>query len=72
MQEQRKNVLEDEAECMQTIKDKNLSVYTPTPDELATLKKNMSELYKEFPKIDVNLLNELKAEAARVAATKKQ
>ncbi|WP_294484916.1 TRAP transporter substrate-binding protein [uncultured Mailhella sp.] len=70
VQEQRKNILEDEAECMQAIKDKNLSVYTPTPEEMAALKKNTSEIYKEFPKIDVNLLNELKAEAARVAAAK--
>ena len=71
VQEQRKNVLEDEAESMQAIKEKNLSIYTPTEEEIAMLRKNTSELYKEFPKIDVNLLNELKAEAARVAAAKK-
>lgn len=71
VQEQRKNVLEDEAESMQAIKEKNLSIYTPTEEEIAMLRKNTSELYKEFPKIDVTLLNELKAEAARVAAAKK-
>ncbi len=56
---------------MQAIKDKNLSVYTPTVEEMATLRKGTSELYKDFPKLDVNLLNELMAEAERVAAAKK-
>ena len=66
--EQRKNQLEDDNTSMAEVKANNLGVYIPTQAEQDELARATNDIYKDFPKINVELLNELKAEVARAAA----
>lgn len=65
---QERNQLEDEAQAEEAFKKAGIKIYVPTEEELTRMKQQSADLYKQFPKINVELLNELKAEVARVSS----
>lgn len=65
---QYKNQLEDEARAEEAFKKAGLKIYVPTDAEMAQLREHCKDIYKQFPKVNLELLNELKAEVARVSA----
>ena len=67
---QEKNQLEDERRAEEAFKKAGLKIYKPTEAELAQLLEQCKDIYKQFPKIDVELLNELRAEVDRVMASR--
>lgn len=65
-----KNQFEDEKAALEAFKKAGLKIYKPTDAEMAQLREQSKDIYKQFPKVNVELLNELRAEVARVAAAK--